>query len=628
MSIEEYRIALKNGKKTYRTYVQRGQSPYLPILEQLIDNVEVFSQESLGLLEIPLEQITGTYYAGRQQAFSVGFQPLMDVGTEFAQKWIALCGYHEDVGIQTPIEVYEWMHRFYVVEGHKRVSVLKHFEAVCVPAMVTRLLPQVEDSVESRIYQEFLHFHYITGNYFLQFDHEGGFTALLQGMQSNPDKPWDTVLRKRFHSFYLAFSAVYQEKAEGKLTLAVGDAMLIYCEIYGFESALKKTLPVLRTELALIWVEICNRDMNAEIHLLLDPPEQRPRLLPFVPVQRVRVTFIHTESADTSRWVYAHELGRRDLEHAFAGRVETVCLDGASTQQRAENAIDCAIAEGSDLIFTTSPQLLSASVKAAVKNPQVKILNCSLNTAHPSIRTYSARMYEAKFLMGMLAGSLTQEPRIGYVADYPIVGSVANINAFALGARMVNAHVQVQLEWSKTCTQDHYEKLREQGVCYIADQDMIAVDGLSPHRVGLYRYAQDTLSNVALCVWQWGKLYEKIVQSYLSGSWKNDENGTRAINYWWGMDTGVVNFICSRSLPPEAVRLVHQLKQDICAGTFQPFADLLHTQHQGVLDFRKQPMTAEEIMKMDWLCAAVQGNLPDFDQLLPEAQTLVQLQGI
>ena len=47
-------------------------------------------------------------------------------------------------------------------------------------------------------------------------------------------------------------------------------------------------------------------------------------------------------------------------------------------------------------------------------------------------------MYEAKFLCGMIAGTLADNNRIGYIADYPIYGMTANINAFALGARMVN----------------------------------------------------------------------------------------------------------------------------------------------------------------------------------------------
>ena len=62
------------------------------------------------------------------------------------------------------------MNRFYVLEGHKRVSVLKYFDAVSIPAVVTRILPTPNDSVESKIYYEFLEFYHYTGiNYLLQY---------------------------------------------------------------------------------------------------------------------------------------------------------------------------------------------------------------------------------------------------------------------------------------------------------------------------------------------------------------------------------------------------------------------------------------------------------------------------
>jgi len=93
--------------------------------------------------------------------------------------------------------------------------------------------------------------------------------------------------------------------------------------------------------------------------------------------------------------------------------------------------------------------LLKASLKTAVEHTDVKILNCSLNTAHRHIRTYYARMYEPKFLMGAIAGAISSNGKIGYIADYPVWGTIANINAFALGAKMVNSRAQIYLEWTK-----------------------------------------------------------------------------------------------------------------------------------------------------------------------------------
>lgn len=60
-------------------------------------------------------------------------------------------------------------------------------------------------------------------------------------------------------------------------------------------------------------------------------------------------------------------------------------------------AIEMMVKNKADLVFVTSPSMIMASLKEAIAHPEVKILNCSLNTSHKYIRTYYARMYEAKF---------------------------------------------------------------------------------------------------------------------------------------------------------------------------------------------------------------------------------------
>ena len=90
-----------------------------------------------------------------------------------------------------------------------------------------------------------------------------------------------------------------------------------------------------------------------------------------------------------------------------------------------------------NMIITTTPAFVQASVKAAIAYPQIRILNCSLNTSHRYIRTYYARMYEAKFVMGAVAGAMTENDKISYLADIPLYGTIADINAFARGVSLV-----------------------------------------------------------------------------------------------------------------------------------------------------------------------------------------------
>ena len=272
---------------------------------------------------------------------------------------------------------------------------------------------------------------------------------------------------------------------------------------------------------------------------------------------------------------------------------------------------------------------MKASLKVAIEHPEVKILNCSLNTSHKYIRTYYARMYEAKFLMGAVAGAMSRNGKIGYIADYPIFGMTANINAFALGAKMVNPRAKIFLEWSTLKDHDVMEAFKRNEVHYISGQDMI-IPGEASRHFGLYRADEESPLNLAMPIWHWGKFYEKMIRNIMDGSFKYDNAtaNTKGLNYWWGMSAGIIDVICSKHLPIGTARLVDLLKQTICQGDFNPFSGVLYSQKGLVQRDADKVMSPEEIVTMDWLAENVIGFIPKMDDLIEKAKPVVKLQGI
>ena len=151
MSIEHYKKALKAGEKSYRARLSRGEYPYPPSLEEILPNINLYTPEKLGVIQIPSELMVGTSTSARKTAFAPNFMPLLPADTEFAAKWIDLCKAHEAEGIRDPVTAYEYMNHYYVTEGNKRVSVLKYFNDPVIMGTVTRLLPPKDDSFESRL---------------------------------------------------------------------------------------------------------------------------------------------------------------------------------------------------------------------------------------------------------------------------------------------------------------------------------------------------------------------------------------------------------------------------------------------------------------------------------------------
>lgn len=634
MSTSEYMKARKKAQRVYRTGLLKGTYPYLQALDDLVSFAEIASEVELGLVEIPLDCVVGTRTAGRKQAFASNFMPLLEENSEFAHKWSSLYKAHIEEGIRDPITAVEFMNRFYVVEGNKRVSVLKYVEAVSIQAHVTRLVPRRNDSLENRIYYEFLDFYRTTSINYLNFSQEGCYAKLLALLGKTPDTPWTDEEKMDFHSAYIHFLDVYEAKGGKSLSLTPGDAFLTYLEIYGYEDLLKKSYKELREEIPAIWKDFQIYPSKRSVELVMAPEkesEEKPlktRILQSA-ASPLKIAFIYDRSPETSSWTYGHELGRHYLEDALSGKVTTSFYITGGNPEEGTEMIKKAVDEGNTVIFTASPKLLNASVKAALKYPSIRILNCSLNSSFGHLRTYYGRMYEAKYLTGLLAGILSQEPSIGYLADYPIYGATASINAFALGVKAVNPEARIYLEWS--CVEgnrvDQYFEARH--ISYVSGQDL-----LSPSRgsrqFGLYDIRGGHITNIAMPVCHWGKFYERIVNGILNGVWKKGlaQNKDKSINYFWGLSSGMIDVICSKHVPTATVYLLEQIKQDISSGAFHPFSCEIRSQDGVLRNADHMVMPPEQIGSMDWLLDNIEGAFPAFSSMTEEAKRIVKLQGV
>ena len=623
MPLETYHQALRLGQKDAKLYQSQGKDPYLQVMPEECERCT--RREFLGVVDIPAHAIVGTQSENRRLSFSPSFYPLIETRSEFSTKWVDLCDAHLSEGIRDPIKAVEYMHRYYVVEGHKRVSVLKFFGAVSIPGVVTRLIPDPSDDPEVVAYYEFLQFYRLTGINYLPFRRPGEYAELCKLLDYPDNASWSAEQIYTFRSFFYTFQDAFLGK--GGNPDAVPEGLLVFLHIFGYQDSIHKLPADISRELESIRAEIENRLDQAGVILLLDTEAKRP-LIHMSSPGPVCAAFLHGGDARVSGWVHAHEMGRRAMELSMGGQVRTLVYEDLVGDAAVTQAMEDAIAQGADVIFTTTPAMIAASVKAAVAHPEVKILNCSLNIAHPSIRTYYPRMYEAEFLKGALAGTLAPGGKVGYVADYTTYGTIASINAFARGVQMVNTRATVYLEWSQLAQGGHMERLEAAGVSYIDNLSMLTNDEygiLASDRLVAPDYAPH---NRAITLCRWGEVYKKLMSRILDGRWKSDVHGSSATNYWWGMNQGVVDVICSRTLPDSTLQLMELLREALGSYRLLPFSGTLRRQDGQVVHRGRDSLSAEEILTMNWLASNVEGRLPEMDELTPKAQALVRLQGV
>lgn len=631
MNVEEYDRVNRLAIKDFHSKNLRGMYPYLQVLDDILSYNNICSEVNLGLVEIPIDQIVGTKSADRTNAFASNFMPLLPRGTEFANKWCNLYEAHLEEGIRDPVIAYEFMNRFYIQEGNKRVSVLKSCDAVTVSGFVTRLVPVPDDSDESKIYYEFLDFYEKTKINYLNFSQTGSYSKIVKLAGIEAEHIWTDSEKEQFHSSYIFFTKAFEKKGGNRLSLTSGDAFLLYLNIYGYEELLSKGGIEVQQEIANIWNEFALYPQKPEVKLIMNADQEAEktplvkRILPPNP-EPLKIAFIHAKTVETSSWTYGHDLGRNHLEQMLGERIVTRSYFQADSPEEAVDCFERAIADGNTVIFSTSPKQLDTSIKYAIKYPKLKILNCSLNTNCKHIKTYFGRLYEAKFLIGAIAGIMSQSDEIGYIADYPIYGMIANINAFALGAQMVNPRIKIYLKWSELKSEFAQEKKEDFSLSFISGRDFIR-PGEDSTEFGLYDADGEELVNLAMPVWNWGIFYEKTVRSILNGTWKQ-EGKNESINYWWGMDSGMIDVICSNRLPSGTAKLVEVLKKSICSGEFSPFSGTIYSQDGPVREDMSDSITAEEIVAMDWLADNIIGSIPTMDAFVEEAKPIVEIQGV
>ena len=632
--LEDYKNALKSGQRAYRACVARGQSPYLAVLDDILVNVNIVAQEPLGLVELPAESIVGTKTSGRHTAFAPNFMPLLEPDTEFAGKWSNLCDAHLDEGIHTPIIAYEFLNKFYVQEGNKRVSVLKYFDAVRIAGTVTRLIPERNDSLENRIYYEFLDFYKLSKVNDVHFSRLGSYAKLQTLVCKASGESWTDDDRLSFSAFYTMFRQQFLALGGGGLDLTAGDAMLVYLSVYRYADACESTPSQMKQNLEKLWDEVKVLTEPQAVALSLEP-KQGPgepllaKLNIFTKPSELKVVFLHEHNAENSAWVRAHDKGIEALQQAFPDRVFITRKENIEPEVDAEQVLEDVAHDNADVVFTSSARMHTACLKVAAQHPKTRILNCSLNAPHPLVRTYYPRTYEVTYLLGMLAGVMARTDRVGYVAANPVYGIPAAVNAFAQGLKTVRPEAKVVLRWA--CLQDPAHPLDfsdRQDVEIFYARDNREPEGT--HRdYGLVRRLPDgSLQPLGLPEWRWDTFYIEIVRSIFDGAWDSDAAGARAVNYWWGMRSGAEEIDYSKDLPAGTLQLLDLMEKMLREDDLRIFPEDLYAQGHVLHSPEAALYSPKELMEMDWLDECVEGGLPHYDELDVKTHTLMSINGI
>ena len=157
-----------------------------------------------------------------------------------------------------------------------------------------------------------------------------------------------------------------------------------------------------------------------------------------------KVGFIFVGPKDDYGYNQAAYQGSQDVAKKHPD-IEVLTAENVPEDDNATRVMESMISKGAKIIFATSYGHLDPALKVAAAHPDVAIVqqgNFIKDAVPANSGTYFGTVYEPVYLAGIAAGKATKSNKLGYVYAFPIPQTIANINAFELGAQTVNPSVQ------------------------------------------------------------------------------------------------------------------------------------------------------------------------------------------
>lgn len=332
----------------------------------------------------------------------------------------------------------------------------------------------------------------------------------------------------------------------------------------------------------------------------------------------LKIGFIYVGDAYDGGYSQAHEEGRLAMVEKLGldEKTQTIVVENipedASCAEAARNLID----QGCNVIYANSFGHMQWIEQVANEYPGVYFGHATGFTRTENMTTYMGRIYEARYLAGIVAGLQTKANKIGYVAAMPIAEVVRGINAFTLGVQSVNPEATVEVYWLNTWYDGTLEKsaaleLLNKGCDVMAQHcdspaPQIAAEEKGVFAIG-YNLSTSTVAPKAYLtapLFHWGEYYSANVQSIIDGKWASED-------FWQGLNSGVVSLDTLSDLCVDGVaEKVAAAEAAIKDGSLVIFSGEIYDNEGNLKVAAGQAMTDAELTSFDWFVKGVIGSVP------------------
>lgn len=279
----------------------------------------------------------------------------------------------------------------------------------------------------------------------------------------------------------------------------------------------------------------------------------------------------------------------------------------------AYNNMEKAIADGAEIVIANSFDFGAAAMSVAKKHPKVKFLHAAGVRSGANLLTYYGRIYQMRYLSGIVAGLKTKTNEIGYLASFKISEVVRGLDAFALGVQKVNPQAKVFVNWTHSWSDESMSAEAMHSLLRAHNIDVLTVhlDALSPYEIAdekgiwIVGYNMDNSSHfpnhfLTAPVWHWENFYESRIRDILSGNFVSGRS-------WLGMESGVVDLApLSAHVDEEISKIVAHEREMLAKSRYDVFWGPIVDSHGNVRVEKGECISDEDLLEhFDWYVKGV-----------------------
>ena len=317
----------------------------------------------------------------------------------------------------------------------------------------------------------------------------------------------------------------------------------------------------------------------------------------------LKVGFIFNGNIGDFGFTYAQNQGRLALEKELG--IETMWREMVPATEESMDIMQALIDAGCTVIFSCSFGFMGYTAEMAERNPDIYFFHCSGYMTSENMSAYFGRMYQMRYLTGIVAGLRTETNQIGYVAAHPIPEVRRGINAFALGVKSVNPDAVVNVIWTHSWLNTGLERdlamqLIHAGSDVIAQHQDSLLPQIAAQEEGIWGIGYNSpmgffspTAYLTAAIWNWGPYMVDQVSQIIDGTWESS-------NYWGGFETGIVMLEeLTDNVAPGTHEAVEEAMRHIRSG-FDVFTGPIYDNMGNLRLHPRATMLDSEKLSIDW----------------------------